>query len=343
MIILLIAFSQDFIINFYLYFELRLVPIFLLVIGWGYQPERIIAGFMMFFYTFLRSLPLLLAIIILGTEIGGFSINFNLLRTEYYSISISFFILIAFIVKLPVFFFHSWLPKAHVEAPVSGSIILAGLILKLGGLGILFVRALLLNSISLEVLTCLSMIGGLLIGGYIISCSDIKVMIAYSSVAHISLVRMVLLGNSHFAALGGLFIIVSHGYASSGIFALANIIYEARHTRRFVLNKGVLSTNPPLAIIVFLIIVLNFGGPFTINLLSELIIISYVINVNYIITFIISSMCFFALGYNLVFYATIIQGVILSNIGRTNISSRHLLLGMIHIYPALFILISSQL
>lgn len=134
-IFLLVIFSSINFLYIYISFEFVLVPLLLLILGWGYQPERLIAGLYLFFYTVLVSLPLLILILILYNNIGCLFFDYLIFNSNF--LLIHLILILVFIVKLPIFLVHFWLPKAHVQAPVSGSIILAGLILKIGGYGLI--------------------------------------------------------------------------------------------------------------------------------------------------------------------------------------------------------------
>lgn len=230
---------------FYIAFEATLIPIFLLVLGWGYQPERVSASFYLLFYTLAASLPLLLSILWVNNEESSLDYSF-LLSVQSSRVFLFWAMVTAFLVKLPVYLGHLWLPKAHVEAPVGGSMILAGVLLKLGGYGFIrvspFLEFSLLEFSSL--LIRVSIVGGLLASFVCIRQTDCKSLVAYSSVAHMALVLLGVVINSYLRVAGALIIMISHGLCSSGLFRLVGILYERVGTRSLILIRGIISMAP---------------------------------------------------------------------------------------------------
>lgn len=308
---LIFSFTSTNILIFYFFFEWSLIPIFIIIIAWGYQIERIKARIYILFYTFFASLPLLLTIIIIMQKNCSRSIYFLILSINHlYRIPIlTTFSVTAFLVKFPMYLVHQWLPKAHVEAPVGGSIILAGILLKLGGYGIIRLGYLFNSSIILSLIIRISLLGGGILGIVCLIIRDIKVIIAYSSVVHMALIIVGVLSLYSWGISGAIIIIIAHGLCSSGIFACANIFYERSHSRRLILNKGVLRFFPRISILWFLLCMANFGGPFTYNLLAE---VTLIINLRRVINFSlirILLISFFSAAYRLILYARTQQGV----------------------------------
>ena len=308
---LVITFTTINIIIFYFFFEWSLIPIFFIIIGWGYQPERLKARLALFFYTLFASLPLLISIIL--TVNWSDTIKIRII----FRIKVSNFLwlirVLAFLVKFPIYLVHLWLPKAHVEAPVAGSIILAGVLLKLGGYGILrLVSITSINNLISQILS-LSLIGGGILRILCVVQRDIKVVIAYSSVVHIALVIAGVLSLTKWGFEGTIIIILAHGICSSGIFAGANLIYERSHSRSFFFNQGLLNNRSIFSIFWFILIVANFGGPFTYNLLGEVILILNLsfISINRLL--VILALSFFSAAYSLILYSSTNQGQLSSN------------------------------
>nr|QFI35711.1 NADH dehydrogenase subunit 4 [Zerynthia polyxena] len=335
LIMLYLTFSIMNLFMFYLFFEGSLIPTLMLIIGWGYQPERIQAGMYLLFYTLFASLPLLMGIFFIFNQLNFMMMYF----LKFYNMNLFLLYLsmiMAFLVKMPMYFVHLWLPKAHVEAPVSGSMILAGIMLKLGGYGLLRVMIFFQNlNLKLNYIwVIISLVGGLYISLKCFCQVDMKSLIAYSSVAHMSLVICGIMSMNYWGYLGSYLMMIGHGLCSSGMFCLANINYERLHSRSLFINKGLMNFMPSMSLWWFLLMSSNMAAPPSMNLLGEISLINSMISWSWLSMIMLIMISFFSAGYSLYLYSYTQHGKY--NIGIFSFStgvSREYLMLMLHWLP----------
>nr|YP_009692004.1 NADH dehydrogenase subunit 4 [Paradyschiria parvula]QEG77639.1 NADH dehydrogenase subunit 4 [Paradyschiria parvula] len=345
LIFLVLTFSSLDLFLFYLFFESSLIPTLLLIMGWGYQPERINASLYLLFYTLFVSLPMLIGIIFIFKTIK--TMNFYLMfEYQFFSNFLYIAMVFAFLVKLPMFLVHIWLPKAHVEAPVAGSMILAGVMLKLGGYGLLRVLVLFqMTNIKLNILwVTISMIGSVVVSLICLRQVDLKALIAYSSVAHMGLVLMGIMSMYSMGYCGSYTMMIGHGLCSSGMFCLMNMSYERVGSRSLFINKGLINFFPSLSMWWFLILVVNMSAPPSLNLLGEIMLINSMVCWSWLSMLFLSMLSFFSAAYSLYLYSYSQHGKMMSGLFSFSISSiREHLLMFLHWLPLNLLILKSDL
>lgn len=284
-IFLLITFMSLNLLFFYFFFESTLIPMFFIIGFWGSRNRKIHAVYMFFFYTVLGSIFLLSGILILYSMFYSFDIRhiyFYKIDSER-QIILWLLFFIGFAIKIPIPPFHIWLPEAHVEAPTSGSVLLAGILLKLGSYGMLrfiiplYDYANLFFSPFVYFLCILTII-------YIssIACRqiDLKKIIAYSSIAHMSFIVIGLFSYTIEGIVGSIFLMISHGLISSALFACVGMLYERYNTRLIIYFNNVCQTMPIFSIFFMFFVLSNIGFPLTSGFIGEFLICLSAINCN---------------------------------------------------------------
>ena len=272
-LLLIITFISAYWVVTYLFFEGSLIPTLFMILVWGHNPERLYARIYFLLYTVGASLPMIIAFLwILGGEHIG-PRQWCLFSQRIFDPvpSLAILLILGFLVKLPIYVLHVWLPKAHVEAPVGGSMFLAGVLLKLGPYGIirLFELYPTLKVIWRNFIGFWSLCGAVIGALICVRQTDIKSLVAYASVRHIGLTLSRICSNSLTGLIGAKIILIGHGLVRSALFALVNFYYERSHRRSLVVNHGLIHASPRITFWWCLTLIANAAVPPSLNFLRE--------------------------------------------------------------------------
>jgi len=300
---------------FYVFWEAMLIPMFLIIGVWG-GHNRVYAAVKFFLYTLLGSLLMLVALIYLYNQSGGsFAIlefhRVALPMTAQILIFVAFFF--AFAVKVPMFPVHTWLPDAHVEAPTGGSVILAAIMLKVGAYGFIRFSMPIVPDASHKlagVMIALSLIAVVYIGLVALTQTDMKKLVAYSSISHMGFVTLGLFIFNAYGIEGGLLQMISHGFVSGALFLCIGVLYDRMHSRNIADYGGVVNSMPVFAAFFMLFAMANSGLPGTSGFVGEFMVILGAVKANFWYAFAAASTLIFGAAYTLWMYKRVIFGAV---------------------------------
>ena len=299
---------------FYVFFEATLIPMFIIIGVWG-GPHRVYAAVKFFLYTLFGSLLMLVAFLYLYGKAGSFAVlDWHKLPLSLEAQQWLFFgFLFAFAVKVPMWPVHTWLPDAHVEAPTGGSVVLAAIMLKLGAYGFVRFSLPILPDASRELawlMIALSLVAVVYIGLVALVQTDMKKLIAYSSISHMGFVTLGFFVFNAWGVEGALVQMISHGFVSAALFLCVGVLYDRMHSRMIADYGGVVNTMPKFAALMMLFAMANCGLPATSGFVGEFMVITGAMQRSFWLAFAAATTLVFGAAYTLWMYKRVIFGAV---------------------------------
>nr|ALR69297.1 NADH dehydrogenase subunit 4 [Bemisia tabaci] len=343
LMLLMLTFYSWNLMMFYLMFEMSMIIVLSVIMTWGYQPERVEAALFMIMMTILTSLPFLISMMNNSTKLNLWSIQYISVNAwEYTSL------MLVFMMKMPTMFLHMWLPKIHVESPVQGSMILASILLKLGSYGLIRVTSVnselnsklewIIMSFSLWTTFAMTMICFIQ--------TDLKTMIAYSSVVHMTIVFAAITLNKTKAMTGSMYIMVGHGMCSAGLFYMSNIMYKSSKSRSIIINKGIFSMNPTAMMLWFFMCMGNSPMPPSINVMGEFFSFKSALNWSStnLMIIMMTAIMFMSSLYSIFMFYVMTHSMTSKSIKNImNLNSKNMNISIMHIIPMILISVNPDL